>query len=684
MNFFQDVGFLSDALRFIFCGLDNLGYFLLDAVYDIFFTVSNANIFQGTAINTFYSRIQLILGVFMIFMLSIAFLQMIVNPDLAKDKQKGAGSLVKRIAVSLVLLTLIVPVTIEDTNGNPLNEQINSNGILFGFLYQIQNTVIQDNVLGKLVLGSNSEASNGTELSNIADVGSQMAATVAKAFIRPSLGDVDEDSVTDNDTYETNVACQDQAAPYFNSRVTAGSLVNHVNDTCDYNGNEIYVFDYAILGGLLCSIIMVLIILGFTIDVAVRAVKLAILRLIAPIPIISYISPGQEKDGAFNNWVKTLTSTYISLFVRLIIIYFGIYLIIILTDSNNDFSLLQSSTSVFTSFFATIFIIIGILMFMKEAPKFFQDMLGLKGDGKLFSGVGTILGAAALTGGLAGSVATGVRAGWAEGAELRDKAQGRFGKLGRIGGGILTGAGAGLSGLTSGIGGAFVGTKALATSDKKVPSSVISAMQKRNAMRASHSTLPGRISSSAADMFTGLSLAERDQQLLDLNKEAASQAKTLKGLEEEEALKFGDYGEITLRDGTVGQFNYSDLSAAMQSKDTNGDFTYNGRDYNVSLFGNNEMEAIKKAQTIRYTQGHVAAGVQDGDRYVNNGKIRSQKRQTDYAFRQAGGKAAETYGNGDYNNLGKAIGAANEIVTDMSTNMKNVKHRANHNANKNK
>ena len=47
MNFFQDVGFLSDALRFIFSGLDNLGYFLLDAVYDIFFTVSNANIFQG-------------------------------------------------------------------------------------------------------------------------------------------------------------------------------------------------------------------------------------------------------------------------------------------------------------------------------------------------------------------------------------------------------------------------------------------------------------------------------------------------------------------------------------------------------------------------------------------------------------------------------------------------------------
>lgn len=506
MNFFQDVGFLSDALRFIFSGLDNLGYFLLDAVYDIFFTVSNANIFQGTAINTFYSRIQLILGVFMIFMLSIAFLQMIVNPDLAKDKQKGAGSLVKRIAVSLVLLTLIVPVTIEDTNGNPLNEQINSNGILFGFLYQIQNTVIQDNVLGKLVLGSNSEASNGTELSNIADVGSQMAATVAKAFIRPALGDVDEDSVTDNDTYETNVACPDQAAPYFNSRVTAGSLVNHVNDTCDYNGNEIYVFDYAILGGLLCSIIMVLIILGFTIDVAVRAVKLAILRLIAPIPIISYISPGQEKDGAFNNWVKTLTSTYISLFVRLIIIYFGIYLIIILTDSNNDFSLLQSSTSVFTSFFATIFIIIGILMFMKEAPKFFQDMFGLKGDGKLFSGVGTILGAAALTGGLAGSAIVGAKAGWQEGQEYRDGATGRLSRFGR---GLLSVGRAGAAGLAGGIGGAYAGGRALMTSDKKVPGSVYSAMQKQMARRAAHSTVFGRGMDKLSSAFTGSSPVDK-------------------------------------------------------------------------------------------------------------------------------------------------------------------------------
>lgn len=680
----MEPGWFWDFVRNILSFLDSAGYTLVSAVYNVFFTVANAQIFSGDVLDTFFSRIQLILGVFMIFNLAITAINIIINPDTFKDKEKGAGKILMRVALSLVMLSLVVPIDIPNTDGNPLTEQISSNGILFGFLYQFQNSVMQDNILGKLILGSNvdSNAENYGDLDNMSDIGGTLATTVAKAFISPALKNTSDDpDVNAYDITENDVLCPEAISDYnYNdSNLSYKSLIRYINVACDSDQGEVYIFDYTPLLGLVCSIIMAVIILGFTIDVAVRAIKLAILRLIAPIPIISYIIPGQEKNGAFGNWVKTLTSTYMDLFLRIIIIYFGAYVILIISEGG--INIWQNGPGFFTSLFATVFIIIGVLVFMKQAPKFFQDMLGIKGDGKLFSGIGTMLGAAALTGGLAGSVATGIRAGWSEGSEFRDKAKGTPGKIFR---GIATGAGAGLAGLTSGVGGLVVGGKALATADKKAPSAVMSAMQKRNTMRASHSTLPGRVVSGAADMFTGLSLAERDQQILDLNKEAASQAKTLKGLEEEEALKFGDYGEITLRDGTVGQFNYSDLSAAMQSKDTNGDFTYNGEDYNVSMFGNNEMEAIKKAQTIRYTQGHVAAGVDAKDRYENNGKIRSQKRQTDYAFRQAGGKAAKAYDNGDYNKLGPAIGAANEAVADMSTNMKNVKHRANHNANKSK
>ncbi len=680
-----DPWFLIDALRTIFSALDNFGYFILDAVYDIFFTVANSNVFQGTVINTFYTRVQLILGVFMIFKLSITLLQMIVNPDMYKDKQKGAGSLVKRIAVILILLTLIVPIELDEETiaGNPLNEQIASNGILFGFLYQIQNTVIEDNVLGKLVLGSNVDStsgqadSNGTELSGMADVGAQLAATVAKAFIKPTLSSTADDDTITSDNYAQNVACSSEAAPYFNSRLTAGTLIDHINDTCNSDDGEVYVFDYTMLGGLFCSIIMIIIILGFTIDVAVRAVKLAILRLIAPIPIISYLDPGQEKDGAFGNWVKTLTSTYISLFVRLIVIYFGAYLIIILTDGNDDFSFLQSSTSVFTSAFATIFVIIGILMFMKEAPKFFQDMFGLKGDGKLFSGIGTILGAAALTGGLAGSAYGSFRTGMSEGKELG------YG----TGRSVLRGLSAGAGGL---LGGAFVGTKALATADKKAPSAVMAAMQKRNAMRGTGSTLLGRVGSNASAMFLGSSLGGKAASMAELYGNAASAAKAHKQMLEDEALKdmtmTGSYKIGTDADGNdiVLEGNYQDVVNRIQNARASGasDVTLaNGDSIDLNRIDSNVLEKLKESQTRNYAASAKAR---------SNAKVQGTAKELEYAFRRADLKVDPyVYSSDDPDDktnvkraIGEAMNAERNIKADPRTQWKIANDKATNNNNK--
>lgn len=507
-------GFIADFLRGFFSILDSIGYFFLSGIFDIFFVIASANIFQGDIINTFYTRIQMILGIFMIFRISITLLQMIVNPDTFKDKQKGAGSLVKRIAVMLVLLSLIVPIEgIPASDDNPLNQQIKTNGILFGFLYQLQNSVVEDNILGKLILGSDVDnissdnSANGLELNEMSSVGDVITAQIATSFIRPTLlSSVNEDDIITQRDYEGALAC-DEASAYF-ANPTSSSLLTHVNDTCESaDGEEVYAFEYTGFGGVVCAIVMTIIIIGFTLDVAVRAIKLAVLRLIAPVPIISYISPGQEKNGAFGNWVKTLTSTYLSLFIRLIIIYFGIYLIIILREGN--LISWTSTTSFITNTLANIFIIIGILVFMKEAPKFFQDMLGIKGDGKLFSGIGTMLGAAALTGGVAGSVVTGIKAGWQEGQDFRDNAEANYGKFGRYGSGALSVLRATASGVAGGIGGAFVGGRTLATTDKKVPGSVYSAMQRSMTRRAAHSTVFGRGWDKFSSAVTGSSPVDR-------------------------------------------------------------------------------------------------------------------------------------------------------------------------------
>ena len=508
----SDPGFIGDFLRGIFTALDNLGYFFLGGIFNIFFSIASAELFQGEVFNTFFERIQLILGVFMVFRLSITLLQIIVNPDMYKDKQSGAASLVRRVAVMLILLSVIVPITIpeEATNENPLNEKIASNGILFGFLYQIQESIVENNILGQLILGIDTgESGSGLETGGMRNVGQVLTSQVAQSFVTPTPKNDSEE--VDRTNFEDNAACPDIVRPYYNPLVTSGAIMDHVNSTCNSNG-EVYAFDYTILGGFIVSVVMTIIVIGFTLDIAVRSIKLGILRLIAPIPIISYISPGQEKDGAFGNWVKTLTSTYLSLFVRLVIIYFGIYLIIILRNGE----LINTDG---LSALAKIFVYIGILIFMKEAPKFFQDMLGLKGDGKLFSGIGTMLGAAALTGGLAGSAVTGIKAGWQEGQEYRDGATGRLSRFGR---GALSVGRAVLAGGAAGLGGAYVGAKTLATTDKKVPGAVYSAMQRNMARRAAHSTLFGRGWDKFSSAMTGSSPVDRMDAQIEGYKNASS------------------------------------------------------------------------------------------------------------------------------------------------------------------
>ena len=673
--FWGDPGIFSNFFRWFFSLLDGIGYFFLGGLFNVFFTIANAQLFQGDVINTFYTRIQMILGIFMIFRISITLLQIIVNPDVFKDKQKGAGSIVMRIAVMLVLLTLIVPIEgISESDPNPLNQQIRTNGILFGFLNQVQNTVVQDNVLGKLILGYNvDEGGSNLQLNGLDSVGDVLTAEIAHAFITPTLNDdADANVVITSENYEEVTACPTDIAPSLNPAVTSGALLDHINTTCMVDGNETYAFEYIGFGGLVCSIVMTIIVIGFTLDIAVRAIKLALLRLIAPIPIISYISPGQEKDGSFGNWVKTLTSTYLSLFIRLIIIYFGIYLIILLRNG-------ELVTWVDTSVLANIFVIIGILVFMKEAPKFFQDMLGIKGDGKLFSGIGTMLGAAALTGGLVGSAVGSYRTGIDEARELG---------LSR-GQAIRRGLVAGAGGIAGGL---FAGGKALATSDKQVPSAVFAAMQKRNATRSSGSTLIGRTKSRASALFMGSSLGARESTKAQLYGEAAKAARAHKQMLEDEALKsmtaIGSYSDVTGFDANgnevIHQGNYQDIVNRMQqARAESRDYLElaNGSRFRMDEINENVLEKLKESQTTNYAASDAAR---------KNAKVRGTAQEATYAFNKVGLEIDPyLYTSDDENNtsnvkraIGEAMNAEREIKTNPELQYKIADDKATNNNNK--
>ena len=77
-------GWFAEFFRSIFAALDAVGYWLLEGIYDVFFTVSNATILSGDTMNDLYLRLQLIFGVFMVFKLSLTILNIIINPIITK------------------------------------------------------------------------------------------------------------------------------------------------------------------------------------------------------------------------------------------------------------------------------------------------------------------------------------------------------------------------------------------------------------------------------------------------------------------------------------------------------------------------------------------------------------------------------------------------------------------------
>ena len=267
-------------------------------------------------------------------------------------------------------------------------------------------------------MGTSSNAdADDMDVNNLSDIGNSMASIVLKVFVRINVNDdtlpACDYASDDNPCSNTVCAAEVNESHYAEENVDPQVILSHINDSCGRGSDERYAFGYTPIIGALVMLIMALIITGFTVDIAVRAIKLAVLRLVAPVPIISYINPPKQGGGAFDNWTKSLISTYVDLFGRLAIVYFGLFVIQIIMNGgmNNIFgSNVQGFT--FTSGIAFIFIILGILVFMRQAPQFIKDILGIKGKpmgnvglSSVMAGTASLLGGAGLAG--AGAAAMG-------------------------------------------------------------------------------------------------------------------------------------------------------------------------------------------------------------------------------------------------------------------------------------
>lgn len=436
LSFWSDVAFsIKQALRTFSCTVAAVIYNFIVDLYNVFMYTARAEILESSFIQFIYNKVGMILGIFMVFKLSFSLIQSLVDPSKFTDEKKGFGGIIKRSVISIVLLGITPSI--------------------FNMAFDLQNLVVgsannTDNIIYKLIVG-------------------KAPSKDAESFGHVIASELYFGFYTENEplklnqglevTYPDSGGVQLEVHDY--EYLKTQILEDHMSfsDTVDYisitNAGQ-YVIKWDGLFAIGFGLFMVYILITYCISVATRVIQLAYLQLIAPVPILSYIS---DPEGSFKNWTKQCMTTYLDLFIRLAIIYF------IITVSTQILQAFSEVGSVFyestgleagsgTAKWVSRFLIIGLLMFGKRVPELLKDLFpnfgggaasigfGLKNPKKMLGdipGMGIAKGAATFGLGTVVGGAAGMASGIKNGYGVRGKIAGAFGGFNRgIAGGAKT------------------------------------------------------------------------------------------------------------------------------------------------------------------------------------------------------------------------------------------------------
>lgn len=422
LSFWSDIGFsIKQALRTFSCNIAAVMYNFIVDLYNVFMYTARAEILESSFIQGIYNKVGMILGIFMVFKLSFSLIQSLVDPNKFTDEKNGFGGIIKRSVISIVLLGITPS--------------------LFRMAFDLQDLIVgsannTDNIIYKIIVGT--APSKDAE-----SFGHVIASELYFGFYTENeplkLNEGLEITYPDSGGVQLEVHNYE----YLKTAVESGAM--SFKDTVDYlsiTSSGQYVINWDGLFAIGFAVFMIYILITYCIQVATRVMQLAYLQLIAPVPILSYIS---DPDGAFKNWTKQCLTTYLDLFIRLAIIYFIITVSTqILEAVGNTESVLFDSTGLepgsSTLFWVKIFLIIGLLMFGKRVPELLKDLFPNMGGGAASLGFGpklpkevsgfakgaATLGLGAVVGGAAG-LATGIK----HGEGIKGKIAGAFGGLGR-------------------------------------------------------------------------------------------------------------------------------------------------------------------------------------------------------------------------------------------------------------
>lgn len=362
------LGFAGNILYELFILIDSIVYSIAAYAIQAFFAIAEldfvANGFEQ--ISYIIGRIMILCGVFALFKLSFTLINYIIDPGKANKSAETGTKLVKNILIAIVLLVSL--------------------NLIFTSLYKFQNSIIKNNVIPKIIYGADNYDSNGQEM-DIKENAKKFANTI---FVSLMLGGNSNENLS---TSAKNAV----------DRVLDGASINLLSPYATDSGFNYLPFISFIVGVLVCYYFLV-----FAIELGIRMVKLLVLQILAPIPIIMSIDPTQKDK--LKKFGKLYSGIYLSVFIRIFTVYLAFAAISLIGNILGNIS----ETSSGTSWLVHILLIIAIFKATKELPKLIEDALGMKlglGDaGKGFGAVlkGTVAGTAGLVGGaIAGGITGG-------------------------------------------------------------------------------------------------------------------------------------------------------------------------------------------------------------------------------------------------------------------------------------
>ncbi len=355
------LGILSEVGNAIMDGIRTFMLTLCDGIYRlIYFTfyifekLGTANILKDGQVEEMFGRIGLILGIFMIFRITFSFIQYIVDPDAMTDKNKGMGNIVKKVVIAIVLL--------------------GSTSAMFKLAYKVQDLIIENHIISRIIFNNDVEETD--------TFGGRLSAEVFTAFYRLS----DSANTSGNDCEYYFINNDNKNIIKENIMQKNGSLDIAYSCITERDDNNNYIVDFD-GGGFIALAIGVLVLYTiaiFTIQVGVRLVQLAYLQIIAPIPILMYITP--KGDDYLKKWGQQCLTTFLDFFLRTAIIYFAVAVIQNLVEANTLGEILTGGIdgSGWQSAYVLVIMIIAVLVFAKKVPNLLKEIFPSLGGAAAF------------------------------------------------------------------------------------------------------------------------------------------------------------------------------------------------------------------------------------------------------------------------------------------------------------